>query len=136
MALHNIFSAFANVANGQRLATSDGLGSFIVNYGAGSAAQSEIKSWAPAGAFPGDYNANGVVDAADYVLWRNGGPLQNEVDTPGVVNAGNYGAWRSRFGNTGGGSGASANAAVPEPATCVLLVIAATGLCPQQRRNA
>src|SRR3954468_9066969 len=31
----------------------------------------------------GDYNNNGVVDAADYVLWRNGGPLQNEVDTPG-----------------------------------------------------
>ena len=24
----------------------------------------------------GDYNGNGTVDAADYVLWRNGGPLQ------------------------------------------------------------
>ena len=36
---------------------------------------------------PGDYNNNGVVDAADYVLWRKGGPLQNEVDTPGTVNA-------------------------------------------------
>ena len=26
----------------------------------------------------GDYNGNGVVDMADYVLWRNGGPLQND----------------------------------------------------------
>ena len=32
------------------------------------------------GGVPGDYNGNGVVDMADYVLWRNGGPLQNEVD--------------------------------------------------------
>ena len=36
----------------------------------------------------GDYNNNGTVDAADYVLWRNGGPLQNESDMPGTVNAG------------------------------------------------
>ena len=36
----------------------------------------------PAG-LPGDYNNNGGVDAADYVLWRNGGPLLNDA-TPGV----------------------------------------------------
>ena len=42
----------------------------------------------------GDYNNNGTVDAADYVLWRNGGPLQNEVDTPGTVNAADYTEWR------------------------------------------
>ena len=71
---------------------------------------------------PGDYNDNGTVDAADYVLWRNGGPLQNEVDTPGVVNAADYTAWRTRFGNSGSGAGANANAAVPEPATFVLLI--------------
>ncbi len=51
---------------------------------------------------PGDYNGNGTVDAADYVLWRNGGPLQNEVDTPGTINAADYAAWRARFGNTAG----------------------------------
>ena len=33
----SIAGAFANVANGQRLTTGDGLGSFVVNYGAGSA---------------------------------------------------------------------------------------------------
>jgi hypothetical protein len=67
---------------------------------------------------PGDYNGNGVVDGADYVLWRNGGPLQNEVDNPGTVNAADYTAWRSRFGNTSGsGAGLGGAAGVPEPAT-------------------
>jgi hypothetical protein len=70
----------------------------------------------------GDYNNNGVVDAADYVLWRDGGPLQNEVDTPGTVNPADYDAWRARFGNT---SGAGAGGAVPEPAVGMLLFIAA-----------
>ena len=50
----------------------------------------------PAGV-PGDYNGNGTVDAADYVLWRNGGPLQNEVETVGSVTAEDYTAWRSTF---------------------------------------
>jgi hypothetical protein len=68
---------------------------------------------------PGDYNNNGTVDAADYVVWRRGGPLQNEVDTPGTVNAADYDAWRTRFGNPGTGSGAS----IPEPNTGVLAML-------------
>jgi hypothetical protein len=68
---------------------------------------------------PGDYNGNGVVDGADYVLWRKGGPLQNEVDTPGTVNAADYTAWRARFGNTTG-SGTVKASSIPEPASCML----------------
>jgi hypothetical protein len=56
-------------------------------------------SIAPGPALQGDYNGNGSVDAADYVLWRQGGPLQNEVDTPGTINAADYTEWRARFGN-------------------------------------
>ena len=83
----------------------------------------------------GDYNNNGTVDGADYVLWRNGGPLQNEVDTPGVVNAADYTAWRARFGNSGSGASANENAA-PEPATTVLLIIlAAAGVFSRQCRS-
>jgi len=76
-------------------------------------------------AIPGDYNGNGTVDAADYVLWRKGGPLQNEVDTPGTVNAADYTAWRARFGNTSGSGSGLQNAAVPEPGSLFLLCIAA-----------
>jgi hypothetical protein len=70
-------------------------------------------------AVPGDYNGNGKVDAADYVVWRNGGPLLNEVDTPGTINAADYTEWRLRFGNPGSGSALAA--AVPEPTTGALL---------------
>jgi T5SS/PEP-CTERM-associated repeat protein len=77
-------------------------------------------------AVPGDYNNNGVVDAADYVLWRDGGPLANEVNNPGVVNAQDYTEWRSRLGNSGSGSGLdTTSAAVPEPGSMLLAIVAA-----------
>jgi hypothetical protein len=82
----------------------------------------------------GDYNGNGKVDGADYVLWRNGGPLQNEVDAPGTVNAADYTAWRARFGNTSGsGSGLSA-AGVPEPGTILLVLAGVFGMSLGRRR--
>jgi hypothetical protein len=74
----------------------------------------------PAGV-PGDYNSNGAVDAADYVLWRNNGPLQNEGVTPGTVTAEDYTFWRSRFGAISGAG--AAISAVPEPRTiCISLL--------------
>jgi hypothetical protein len=71
----------------------------------------------------GDYNGNGSVDAADYVLWRDGGPLQNEVDTPGTINGADYTEWRARFGSPSSGLGGGAS--VPEPASGFLLALAA-----------
>ncbi|MFO0788791.1 MAG: hypothetical protein U0805_04990 [Pirellulales bacterium] len=84
----------------------------------------------------GDYNNNGVVDAADYVLWRNGGPLANEVDTPGVVNAADYTAWRARFGNTSGSGAGNADFAttVPEPEGLVFL-LGMSALFPSRGRR-
>jgi hypothetical protein len=76
------------------------------------------------GGVPGDFNDNGTVDAADYVLWRSGGPLQNN-STAGVQPA-DYDFWRSRFGaiaGTGAGVGAM-SAAIPEPSSLGLLAIA------------
>jgi hypothetical protein len=69
----SITGVLANVANGQRLSTSDGPGSFVVNYGPGSAFNSKliVLSALQAVQLPGDYNENGTVDAADYTLWCN-----------------------------------------------------------------
>jgi len=94
---------------------------YTVDYG--TLSNSQITLNAAPGGVAGDYNGNGVVDMADYVLWRNGGPLQNEVDNVGVVDAGDYTAWRARFGNTSGsGSGLGASAAVPEPGSLALVL--------------
>jgi hypothetical protein len=77
------------------------------------------------GGVPGDYNGNGVVDMADYVLWRNGGPLQNEGASTGVTDAADYDFWRAHFGNhAGSGSGLGGSAAVPEPTSAVLMLLA------------
>jgi hypothetical protein len=74
----------------------------------------------------GDFNNNGAVDAADYVLWRDGGTLQNDP-TPGVQLE-DYDVWRTNFGRTAGG-GAALSAAVPEPSTFALVALGAfTGL--------
>jgi hypothetical protein len=69
----------------------------------------------------GDYNQNGVVDAADFVVWRNNsGPPDG------------YSVWRANFGSTafGAGSGTVASglaAAVPEPGVALLLLTALPG---------
>jgi hypothetical protein len=76
----------------------------------------------------GDYNNNGRVDAADYVLWRNGGPLQNEGATPGMINQADYDFWRARFGATSASGAALAASHVPEPASSLLFV--AAGVVP------
>jgi hypothetical protein len=52
----------------------------------------------------GDYNENGVVDAADYVLWRD--TLGKSVpasygadgDGDGIIDTDDYGVWKAHFG--------------------------------------
>jgi hypothetical protein len=79
----------------------------------------------------GDFNNNGVVDAADYVLWRNGGPLMN--DPTAGVQPEDYHVWRANFGKTGAGGAATLAATVPEPASCALAVWMLTAACVASR---
>ncbi|MFO0788600.1 MAG: DNRLRE domain-containing protein [Pirellulales bacterium] len=88
----------------------------------------------PVTGLPGDYNGNGTVDAADYVLWRNGGPLANEGDNPGTVDAGDYNFWRAHYGQTASGSSVGPQA-VPEPASIALVLAGALGLCLRTSRK-
>jgi hypothetical protein len=90
---------------------------------------SYIRAVAPAAGPTGDYNNNGTVDAADYVLWRNtlndpASPAGSgaDGDSSGTVDAGDYTYWRARFGNTVPGSGLAATP-VPEPTTLLPLVL-------------
>jgi hypothetical protein len=81
----------------------------------------------------GDFNNNGTVDAADYVLWRNGGPLQNDP-TQGVQPE-DYGVWRANFGRTAAGSSALGASAVPEPTAVALLFVGACAASCIRRRE-
>jgi autotransporter-associated beta strand protein len=71
----------------------------------------------------GDYNNDGVVDAADYVMWRKD-PADNGGDPDG------YNTWRTNFGNTtgGGGNNLGESPSVPEPTGVVLLLVGAIGM--------
>lgn len=86
--------------------------------------------------FAGDYNGNGVVDAADYVVWRKllgqAVAMPNETVTPGMVTPEDYNEWKANFGNTAG-SGSSSNAAVPEPAGAPLVLVAVGIVCLWRR---
>ncbi len=87
---------------------------------------------------PGDYNNDGVVNAADYTVWRDNlgpGSLPNEGGiSPGVVDQADYDFWASRYGATAATSTSSAEA-VPEPTGLVLLLAGALGRATGQRRR-
>jgi hypothetical protein len=65
---------------------------------------------------PGDYNFDGIVDAADYTVWRDtlgsSTDLRSDCNASGMVDANDYDFWKSRFGNVlsanGAGSGSTA----------------------------
>ena len=75
----------------------------------------------PPTTLPGDFNGDGAVDAADYVVWRKGlGTTYTQND---------YGVWRAHFGaSLGPGSGSALpsaeplSAAVPEPNSFAILL--------------
>jgi hypothetical protein len=98
----------------------------------------------------GDYNNDGTVNAADYVLWRkkNGqnASLPNDL-TAGTVNDDDYFVWSANFGNTTGPSslitgfvryvtsGSGSGSAIPEPTSVVLAGLGFTFVAVAGRRK-
>jgi hypothetical protein len=74
-------------------------------------------------ALPGDFNGDGAVDAADYVVWRKRGGTQTEFNT-----------WRTNFGRTADG-GTTSSTSVPEPAALLLSAWAIIALVATYRRS-
>jgi hypothetical protein len=83
---------------------------------------------APAGV-NGDYNADGTVDAEDYVIWRkNEGTTATLPNDPtgGTIGAQQYTTWRAHFGQSAATGSVSTGTEVPEPASLLMLLSAAT----------
>jgi hypothetical protein len=92
----------------------------------------------------GDFNDDGIVDAADYTVWRDNlgttADLAGNSNGDGIVDAEDYNLWRANFGNTASGGGpflaSGGNGAVPEPSTLMLLaVVAASSLVARRVRK-
>ena len=87
----------------------------------------------------GDYNGDGVVDAADYTVFRNNEGTEFELPNrdpaaTGVVGQDDYDAWAANYGAVSQPVAPPAANAVPEPAGVAALAIAACcGLLTRRR---
>jgi sulfatase modifying factor 1 len=74
---------------------------------------------------PGDFDGNGTVEPADYLVWRhNNGSVAD------------YNLWRAHYGQSISGSGASIeSASVPEPSSLALLMVLGVILTLQTARR-
>lgn len=87
----------------------------------------------------GDFNDDGVVDAADYTVWRAnlGGDamaLNGNGSGAGTVVEADFLLWRSNYGSASGSAGAASSAVVPEPSSALLLFTLA-GMLASVRRS-
>ena len=112
---------------------------FRIHNSAGGLSIGTVEYVASAGV-TGDYNGNGVVDAADYTVWRayldTPFQLANEGGgaTPGTVTQEDYDTWKSNFGMVAG-AGLGVGQSVPEPGAALLALFAAAPLLFARHRR-
>lgn len=106
-----IGGAFANVASGATLTTTDGMGEFTVHYGAGSPfdpGQVVLTDFQPLITGGVDTEPDGDVDGADFLTLQR--------TNPALIPS-----WQTEYGS---GTVSSSIAVVPEPASLLLLLAA------------
>ena len=108
----------------------DLLGTFVVGYREGiTGGSTHVTRHDPptfdliATSLDGDFNGDGKVDAADYVVWR-----KSDGSQPG------YNEWRTNFGRNSGSASGQVAAAVPEPASLALAALGVLATASMMRR--
>ncbi|MBB6429841.1 PEP-CTERM sorting domain-containing protein [Algisphaera agarilytica] len=83
----------------------------------------------------GDYNGNGIVDAADYTVWQDSfGSTTNlaaDGNGNGVIDAADYTVWQDNFG--AGNASALGLLPIPEPGTLALMTLGVSVLMPRRK---
>src|SRR5262249_45767155 len=84
-------------------------------------------SFATAVGAPGDYDHSGVVNLADFNLWRStfdmtGSNLLADANHNNIVDAADYLIWRRYWPGGSGTSDLAPGGPIPEPATCWLIL--------------
>jgi hypothetical protein len=87
----------------------------------------------------GDFNADGMVDASDYLVWsksmgQQGHQLAADANGDGAVDEGDYGVWQTNFGRAVGGG--SSNSPVPETPSAALMLLAASWMLNRRAARA
>jgi hypothetical protein len=77
------------------------------------------------GGLAGDFNADDVVDGADFLVWQRGG-------SPTPLSAGDLADWQANYGTS---AAAPAVGAVPEPSAALLAISAVAALGFVKRRR-
>jgi hypothetical protein len=88
---------------------------------------------------PGDYNDDGSVDAADYIVWRKtfgqiGEELPADGDGSGEIDDGDLTVWKANFGNTQS-LGRASSTAVPEAGTWPIIAAGLIGMAMIKNRR-
>jgi hypothetical protein len=88
----------------------------------------KLSTTAALAALTGDFNHDGIVDSADYSIWRSelgqaGSGLAADANGDNKVDAADYALWQTNFGRTSSGSGSLASTTVPEPSTISLAIL-------------
>jgi hypothetical protein len=133
-----IVGEFANIRPGQRLLTSNQLGSFVVSYGATTANPNSVvlTDFLWASDFDGDLD----VDGADLIAWKTRfgsiGPAPHsagDADGDSDVDGSDFLAWQRQLGAA---NLSAAGLPAPEPSSFVTMGALATSLIACRRRRA
>ena len=123
-----ILTSGALVDSGLALATGGDNDLFTLDVDTGTGTVTLVSAVVP---LVGDYNDDGIVDAADYTVWRD--TLGSTTDlrangddtgaSAGIIDEADYVAWKTNFGATSGaGSSGVIGGSVPEPASGTLAI--------------
>lgn len=106
--------------------------------GGGSSSEVAIDGWSLTlvDGVDGDYNEDGVVNLADYTIWRDtlgsSSDLRADGNNNNQIDAGDYTVWKNNFGAPAAAT-LAATTAVPEPASLLLFASAVLCVCLRRR---
>lgn len=129
----NLSGTFTGVANGSRVFTTGGAGSFTVTYDY-ALDKVVLANFFPA--YAADFNLDGAVNAADLTAWRTAVSLGNagaDADNDGDSDGDDFLVWQRQLGSTTPAAVGAATA-VPEPAPAILAIMFAGALRTRRRR--
>jgi hypothetical protein len=118
-----LVGVFSSVASGTKLATTDGRGSFVVHYGAGSAFPNQlVLTGFELAARPGDFDLDGDIDGIDFLAWQRGVGIagtatvaDGDANGDRIVDAADLAIWKANYAKA-----SLVAATVPEPTSAVI----------------